>query len=610
MLQTQQKPNWTKNYLNTQATTMMTRNGAVYKIWICAEELDPNASDDEDIDETPAKKCLRPTQLYLDPVKESLTDGEFDAAGIDKEIISSWLEQDVLSHSGQVHLSIANSYSSCLNSSLQPPPTLRTRGHRFSVTSAVTSSSTIYLYTSGKEGSIIKWDLTTGKKLATVYKSRPPDSTSSSAKNKSKGKAKAHDSSDIQGHTDQILTLALSSDGKYLTSGGRDCRLIIWDAETLSLLKIFQGPMNHKDTISALSSRHASYTLFTASFDRTIKIYDLTPSILGYTKTLFGHQDTILSTSSLSGENCVSIGGRDKTAWYWKIIEESQLVFRGGGRSRVREILEGELRADDVDAEREEEEGKKEKKGEGYVGGSLECIVMIDESTFVTGGDSGSISLWSTTKKKPVFTQPFAHSLHSVHSSTEGLIQTPRWITALTALPYSDLFASGSWEGQIRLWKLDPKLKLFSLLGNVSIPGVVNSLQLVSPPKSFFTSRPQPTPASTSNPITTTTIAAAASLPPTSATGTTPESGSSWLPHPILHSLTSSSLTHVLLSSPPTFIIAGTGQEHKFGWWLTVKEGAVNGAYVVALLSSDSNSAGGDGLGVNGQSNVAGSRTF
>ncbi|KAF5348899.1 hypothetical protein D9756_009857 [Leucocoprinus leucothites] len=603
--------------------------GGIQDMDLRAEEPDPNASDDEDIDETPAEKRLRLAQLYLDSVKESLADGEFDAAEIDKEIISSRLKQDVLSHSGKVHLFIADSYSSSLRSTLQPPPTLRTRGHRFSVTSAVTSSSAKYLYTSGKEGSIIKWDLITGKKLATVYKSRPLESMSS-AKNKGKGKAKAQDSTDVQGHTDEILTIALSSDGKYLASGGRDRRLIIWDAETLSLLKIFQGPMNHKDTISALSFRHASHTLFTASFDRTIKLYDLTPSILGYTETLFGHQDSILSVSSLSGENCVSVGGRDKTARYWKIVEESQLVFRGGGRSRVREILEGGLRADDIDAEREEEEGKKEKKGEGYVEGSLECIAMIDESTFVTGGDSGyaptsshfanltshtrishsSISLWSTTKKKPVFTQPLAHGLHSVHSSTEGLIQTPRWITALTALPYSDLFASGSWEGQIRLWKLDPKLKSFSLLGNVSIPGVVNSLQLVSPPKSFFTSRPQPTPASTSNPITTITTTAAASLPPASATGATPESGSSWLPHSLLHSLTSSSSTHILLSSPLTFIIAGTGQEHKFGRWLTVKEGAVNGAYVVALLPSDSDSAGGGVLGVNGQSNVEGSRTF
>jgi hypothetical protein len=38
-------------------------------------------------------------------------DGEFDAAEIDKELISARLKQDVLEHSGKVHLYVANSVS-------------------------------------------------------------------------------------------------------------------------------------------------------------------------------------------------------------------------------------------------------------------------------------------------------------------------------------------------------------------------------------------------------------------------------------------------------------------------------------------------------------------
>ncbi|KXN91546.1 hypothetical protein AN958_00532 [Leucoagaricus sp. SymC.cos] len=512
-----------------------------------AEEPDPNASGDEDKDETPAEKRLRLAQLYLDTVKESLADGEFDAAEIDKELISSRLKQDVLSHSGKVHLFIASYYSSSLLSSHPSPPTLRTRGHRFSVTSAVASESSRYLFTAGKEGHIIKWDLITGKKLSTIYKSRPsPPSTS-----KSKGKGKAN--SDTQGHTDEILALALSSDGKYLASGGRDRRLIIWNTSSLTCLKVFQGPMNHKDVISALSFRHQSHQLFTASFDRTIKLYDLTPTVMGYIETLFGHQDSILSLSSLRSDNCVSVGGRDKTARYWKIVEESQLVFRGGGR----------------------------RKEKSFVEGSLECIAMIDDSTFVTGGDSGSISLWSTQKKKPIFTYPLAHGLHTVHSSTSGPIQTPRWITSLASLPYSDLFASGSWEGQIRLWKLDSKLRSFSPLGgggtgggvgsggSIPIPGIINSLQLIAPPKSFFTA--------TTNNHTTSTAASSSSPSTNSNQNHTNNSDKSWLPPVATH--------HKSDTMPTILMIAGTGQEHRFGRWLTVKEnGAVNGAYVVALI--------------------------
>jgi len=91
----------------------------------------------------------------------------------------------------------------------------------------------------------------------------------------------------------------------------------------------------------------------------------------------------------------VSVGGRDKTARFWKIAQESQLVFRGGGgtkgtkRSKMREILEGGLGVEDEDHEDTDEKSKDQ-----YQEGSLECIAMIDESTFVTGGDSGYVCLF------------------------------------------------------------------------------------------------------------------------------------------------------------------------------------------------------------------------
>lgn len=100
--------------------------GGIDDMELRAEEPDPGASGDEDEDETPAEKRLRLAQLYLDSVKDSLgmfslplliynlihywtADGEFDAAEIDKELISARLKQDVLEHSGKIHLFVADS---------------------------------------------------------------------------------------------------------------------------------------------------------------------------------------------------------------------------------------------------------------------------------------------------------------------------------------------------------------------------------------------------------------------------------------------------------------------------------------------------------------------
>lgn len=62
-----------------------------------------------------------------------------------------------------------------------------------------------------------------------------------------KGKGKEKASAELHGHTDEILDLALSDDGKLLASGGKDRKLIVWDAEKGEWLRSFGG---HKDTIS------------------------------------------------------------------------------------------------------------------------------------------------------------------------------------------------------------------------------------------------------------------------------------------------------------------------------------------------------------------------
>jgi len=116
---------------------------------------------------------------------------------------------------------------------------------------------------------------------------------------------------------------------------------------------------------------------------------------MGYVETVFGHQDHVVGLDALRGDGCVSVGSRDKTLRYWKIVDGKQVVYRGGGRSRMREVLEGGLKGDeedDVDADGLEPTSSKRRPNEGerrFVEGSLDCVAMIDEATFLTGGDSG-----------------------------------------------------------------------------------------------------------------------------------------------------------------------------------------------------------------------------
>jgi len=265
------------------------------------------------------------------------------------------------------------------------------------------------------------------------------------------------------GHVDDILTVAASEDGQYVVTGGRDHRIVVWEAESLTPVRVF---LQHRDSVTGLAFRRGTNQLYSSSADRTIKIWSL--DTLAYIETLFGHQDSVSDIAALARENCVSVGARDRTARYWKVVEETQLVFRGGG-------------------------GDKKKHGSALkaLENSMDRVAMVDEEMFVTGGDNGGISLWVIHKKKPIFTITSTHGVDPVMKLDEASAEThpdpnvipvpqARWITALATVPYSDLILSGSWDGCIRAWRVSDDKKKIEAVGIVGSTAPAKNGQSIS----------------------------------------------------------------------------------------------------------------------------------
>ncbi|KUJ07673.1 WD40 repeat-like protein [Mollisia scopiformis] len=423
------------------------------------EDADATSGSSEgEEEETAAERRLRLAERYLQNVREEVVNPEgFDAEEIDRDLIAERLKEDVAESKGRMYRKLAEDldFDSATHSWF--------RWNCESVTSVATCAP--WAYTVSKDLGLAKWKIQelpenqwlpkNGKKhkKATPPPKRKPEQVAFRRGDKLKAKDNAY-----EGHVDTILTVAASQDGKFVVTGGKDRRIVVWEAETLKPLRVFS---HHRDAVTGLAFRRGTNQMYSASKDRTVKIWSLDE--LAYVETLFGHQDEVVDVSALAQERCISVGARDRTARLWKVVEETQLVFRGGGGEKKRKH----------DNPRVQE-------------GSIDRVAMIDEETFVTGSDNGSLSLWVIHKKKPIFTLPLSHGADPALTPEEASAEThpgpevipepqPRWITALTTIPYSDVILSGSWDGQVRAWKVSDDKKKIEAVGVLGPSRIVTS---------------------------------------------------------------------------------------------------------------------------------------
>ncbi|KAL9638946.1 MAG: hypothetical protein Q9204_001307 [Flavoplaca sp. TL-2023a] len=431
-------------------------------------EIPPGVNDNEVLssvseseDETGAERRLRLAEQYLENIKGETETVGFDAEEIDRDLIAERLKEDAAATKGRLYRHIAS------NLDLSTSSRTLFRADTLSTTSVAVCPP--YAYTVSKDITLIKWEIPTRTKAPPQEKKKKKATTKPPplARRRpikllySRGNKNETQNPKYQHHTAPILTVAASSNGKYVATGGADKRLIIWSAADLKPLRIFT---QHRDAVTSLAFRRGTNQLYSSSKDRTIKTWSLDE--LGYMETLFGHQDEVVDIAALSLERCVSVGARDRTARLWKVVEESQLVFRGGGTSEKRKMNIKETMVN----------GEATSLKASYSEGSIDRVAMIDEETFITGSDNGSISLWSLHKKKPVFTVPVAHGFDPALKPEEASAEVvpspkvpgepqPRWITALATVPYSDLILSGSWDGRARVWRISEDKKRIEEVG-------------------------------------------------------------------------------------------------------------------------------------------------
>ncbi len=345
--------------------------------------------------EVEAKKQKR--VIPDDSEDEEPTFGEIDAEELDREIIANRLQKDTKVARGKIFECVAEKYSEAAftQSKVNCPDGFSPTGVAFgpeSLVYLISKGNCVYQYIYAAESGLRKLH---------VFRSG----------------------------ADSLLSVAISSCGTYLAAGSRNGAIFLWSIKTAAkgftykALGVFK---QHRDAVLALVFRLNTSTLYSASADRTVKVWSVAPEPI-YIDTLFGHQDSIPALACLSKETCMTAGSRDRTVRLWKIAEETQLLFRAP-----------EL-----------------------TGGSQESLAMCDEDSFVSGSDLGVLSLWSVKKKKPSANVSDAHV---------------GYIGAVATLPFTDLVASAGSDGCIKIWRAALGQQL-ALVRTIPCAGIVTSLQ-------------------------------------------------------------------------------------------------------------------------------------
>ncbi len=135
----------------------------------------------------------------------------------------------------------------------------------------------------------------------------------------------------LKGHTDEVTSVAITSDGRYCLSGSKDKTIRYWNPHLGKTLKILKG---HESPVDALAiSPNENYAL-SGSY-RTIKYWNLKTGKL--IKTLKGHKGVTSLVFSKDGKYALS-GGSDNKLRYWDLKTGKAMKVLKGHTDWVNDI--------------------------------------------------------------------------------------------------------------------------------------------------------------------------------------------------------------------------------------------------------------------------------
>jgi WD40 repeat protein/predicted Ser/Thr protein kinase len=242
----------------------------------------------------------------------------------------------------------------------------------------------------------------------------------------------------LAGHTDSVMPVVFSPDGKILASGSADRSIKLWDVQSGTLKQTLTG---HSNGVHSLEFSPDGMTLASGSDDKTIKLWNAQTGALK--QTLTGHNSAVHTIAFSPDGNLLASGSTDKTIKIWDVRTGALKQTLTGHAETVKMVAfspEGKLLASGSDDKTikvwDVASGALKQTLTGHTNGVHAIAFSPDGKTIASGSIDMTIRLWDayTGALRQTLTG-HSNGVHAIAFSPDG-----RWL------------ASGSNDKTIKVW--------------------------------------------------------------------------------------------------------------------------------------------------------------